>query len=170
MNNNVIESMAVNGMETEKEGDITMEKPYRFRALAAKDIPLLTNVIRSIGLKELMKCFSKETVEGIVATFREHMKENAKAEEAEEAKESNYITLGISVFPVALEVGEILLENIEKCQTALFKLLARTSNLSVEDVENLSIPDFAGMVFDFVKKDEFTDFFKVVLKSFKSEN
>lgn len=167
MNNNVIESMAVTGLETEKqESDITIEKPYRFRTLAAKDIPLLTNVIRSIGLKELMKCFSKETIEGILKMFKEHMKENAESEE----KESNYITFGISVFPVALEVGEILLGNIEKCQTALFKLFASTSNLSMEDVENLSIPDFAEMVFDFVKKEEFADFFKVVLKSFKSEN
>jgi hypothetical protein len=47
--------------------------------------------------------------------------------------------------------------------------LARTSNLSVEKVENLSLVEYSTMIFDFLKKEEFPDFFKVVSTFFKPE-
>lgn len=138
---------------------VEKEKPYQFRELVAKDIPLVTNVIKAIGLKEFKHCLSKDVIDSIMNLFVK--------KEGDENESVDYTTLGISLLPTLLEIAEIVLDNIEKCETALFKLLAHTSNLSVSEVENLSLGNFTEMVYDFVKKDEFPDFFKVVLKLLK---
>lgn len=136
----------------------TIEKPYQFRTLAAKDIPLVTNVIKTIGLKEFKSCITGDVVDNVTKMFNK----GANSEE-----KVNLTAVGLSFFPVVLDIAEIVLNNLEACATALFKLLSSTSNLSVKEVENLSPATFAEMVFDFVKKDEFPDFFKVVLKFVK---
>ena len=154
MSKDVIGSVVAKDTETVmQEGDITIKKPYQFRSIGAKDIPLMTNVIKAIGLKEFKSCLSKEVIDEIKQLFKKDGK-----------KDVDYTTLGIVAAPMIFDILEVVLENTEKCMSALFKLLSNTSNLSVEEVENLSPANFAEMVFDFIKKDEFPDFFKVVLK------
>lgn len=165
MNNSVIEPVAAEGTGTVKQaGGITMQKSYQFRTLCAKDIPLVTNVVKAIGLKEFKQCLNKDVIDGVVKMFTEPKE---KEGENAEPKKVDYTVLGISFLPTILDIGEIVLNNVERCETALFKLLSSTSNLSVKEVENLSLADFAEMVIDFIKKEEFPDFFKVVLKLLK---
>jgi hypothetical protein len=161
MNKDVIGSVVAEGTETVKqEGDIIVKKPYEFRQLCAKDIPLVTNVIKSIGVKEFKSCLNKEVIDEIKQLFKKDDKKDSK----KDSKTVDYTTVGITALPLILDIAEVVLNNVEKCATALFKLLSSTSNLSVEEVENLSLADFTDMVFDFIRKDEFPDFFKVVLK------
>lgn len=148
------------------------EKPYEFRELCAKDIPLMTNVIKAIGINEFKACFKEDTLKNVVEIFTKGGR-NANADgenkEGSDTKESMMAAVGVSLLPSVLDVAEIVLNNMERCETALIKLLSRTSNLSVEKVENLSLADFANMVIDFLKKEEFPDFFKVVSTFFKPE-
>ena len=159
MNKNVIESVAVEGTETAKqEGDITVQKPYEFKQLCAEHIPLVTNVIKAIGLKEFKGCLNKEIIGEIMKLFKKNTEKDTK---------TDYTTIGLVAAPMIFDIVEVVLENTEKCTSALFKLLSGTSNLTVEQVKKLPLGDFAEMVYDFVKKDEFPDFFKVVLKLLK---
>ena len=154
----------------ETPAELEKEKPYKFRALCAKDIPLLTNVIKSIGLSEFKECFKGDTIKDIVGMFTGKANEDAdnENEQNEDAdNENTLIAVGLSLLPSLMDVADVVLNNIDKCETALFKLFESTSNLSAEEIGNLSLADFAEMVIDFVKKDEFPDFFKVVSKRFK---
>ena len=72
--------------------------------------------------------------------------------------------LGLSIF---IEIADLLLRNLPKCEDDMFNLLSATSNLTVEQVRQLDLATFAEMVIEFVKKEEFGDFIKVVSKLFK---
>ena len=61
-----------------------------------------------------------------------------------------------------MELAEVVLTNMNKCENEIYQLLSNVSNLSVKEVETLDAVIFLEMIIDFVKKDEFKDFFKVV--------
>lgn len=143
----------------------TTERPYVFRDLRARDIPLITNVIKAIGINEFKAVLNEEALKGIISAYA------TKASTADEKtdKESLMAAMGMSLLPSVFDIAEVVLNNLERCQTALNKLLSKTSNLSVEKVESLSLVDYSTMIFDFLKKEEFPDFFKVVSTFFKPE-
>ena len=136
--------------------EITRDKPYIFRRLAAEDVFPMVNILNKIGFKEVKDFIEgdgfKTVLSGFVANSDE--KENDKAVEA----------VGMSIF---MEVFDLLLRNLPKCENDIFQLLSNVSNLSVESVRKLDFADFAEMIMDFFKKEEFKDFIKVVSKLFK---
>ena len=158
MNKNVIEPVAAEGTGTVKqEGDITMREPvYTFRRLNSTDSFLMFRISGKIGVNEFTACFEKDTVKQMIATVTgDGSKDNATA------------MVGISVM---LEVANVIISNIPKCEADIYQMLSQTSNLSVKQVKELDFVTFTEMVIDFVKKDEFKDFIKVVSRLFKSVN
>ena len=157
MKDNVIETMAAEGMETEKEGDITMLKPlYTFRKLNSTDTFLMFKIIGKIGVNEFAACFEKDTVKQmIIAATGGENKENATA------------IVGVSVI---LEIANVIIGNLPKCEAEIYQMLSQTSDLTVKQVKELDFATFAEMVIDFIKKEEFKDFIKVVSRLFKPVN
>ena len=154
MNKNVIEPITAEGVGTEKqEGDITIEKVYTFRKLNSTDVFLMFKILGKIGINEFAKSFDKDTIKNLVKSTKGA--ENAAS------------LVGISVI---LDIANAIIGNLPKCESEIYQILANTSNLTVEQVKNLDFITFTEMVIDFVKKEEFKDFIKVVLKSFKPVN
>lgn len=134
-------------------------KPYEFRKLGAEDIFPMFSIINKIGIMEFKDFFEGGKLKEMASTF---FKTDEGNEEGNDDKDVT--ALGISIF---IEIANILLKNLPKCENDLFQLLSQTSNLSVEQVRKLGLGDFAEMIIDFVKKEEFKDFIKVVSKLFK---
>ena len=67
---------------------------------------------------------------------------------------------------VMLSIGDLIFEKMEDIQTDLFKFIANLTGLKVKEVEDLSLVDTANIVMAIIKKPDFVDFIKVVLKSF----
>lgn len=154
MNKNVIEPMTAKGMGTEtQEGDITMEKVYTFRKLNSTDTFLMFKIIGKIGINDFAKSFDKDSVKALVESTKGA--ENASA------------VVGVSVI---LEMANVIIGNLPKCEAEIYEILSSTSNLTVEQVKALDFATFTEMVIDFIKKEEFKDFFKVVLRLFKPGN
>ena len=154
MNTNVIEPMTAKGMGTEKqEGDITMEKVYTFRKLNSTDTFLMFKILGKIGVKDFANSFDKDMVNDLVKNTKD-------------AENANTI-VGISVI---LEMANVIITNLPKCEAEIYEMLSKTSNLSVKQVKELDFATFTEMVIDFIKKEEFKDFIKVVSRSFKSVN
>ena len=136
-----------------------VEKPYTFRLLGAPDIFLMAKIIKQIGIKEFKACFESE---GIISMIQNMMMEK-KEEGAED--DSNIISVGVGV---TLEIADVILGNLPICEKEIYHLLSQTSNLSVEEIKAPgNAVMFLEMVIDFIKKEEFRDFIKVVLKLFK---
>ena len=151
MSKNVIEPIAAEGMGTvTQEGDITMKKVYTFRKLNSTDIFLMFKIMSKIGITEFAKCFEKDTVKELVASAG--------------GKKDVSTVVGIAV---ALEAANVILGNLPKCEDEIYQMLSNTSNLSVEKIKKLDFITFTEMVIDFIKKEEFKDFIKVVSGFFK---
>ena len=157
MNTNVIKPMTAEGMETEKQdGDITMEKVYTFRKLNSTDTFLMFKIIGKIGINEFTECFGKDAVKQMMQKFA-----------GGKNNDEGLTMVGLSVI---LEMANVIIGNLPKCETEVYQILSNTSNLTVEQVKELDFATFTEMVIDFIKKEEFKDFIKVVSKSFKLVN
>ena len=154
MSKNVIKTDNLKGAGTvEQEGDITMNKVYTFRKLNSTDIFLMFKIMSKIGITEFAKCFEKDTVKELVASAN-----------GGDSKKDMSTVVGIAV---ALEAANVILGNLPKCEVEIYQMLANTSNLSVEKIKKLDFITFTEMVIDFIKKEEFKDFIKVVSGFFK---
>lgn len=136
------------------------EKPYKFRRLSAEDVFPMFTIISKIGIKEFKTFYEGEGLKNIKLAFREQMENNNEDADAEDTVRS----AGISIF---VELLGIMMANLPKAEKDIFLLLSRTSNLDEKAVRKLDMADFAEMIMDFFKKEEFGDFFKVVSKLFK---
>lgn len=155
MKEKVIDSAVVKDAETvNQEGDITINKVYTFRKLQSTDMFLMFRIISKIGINEFTGCFEKDSIKQMLG----------KISGGNKAIDNAAAVVGISVI---FEISNVILGNIHKCESEIYQMLANTSDLSVEQVKELDMITFAEMVIDFIKKDEFKDFIKVVLKSFK---
>lgn len=151
----VVEPEAVEVTEAEVE---VVEKPYTFRLLGAPDIFLMSKIIKTIGVKEFKACFESDGIKNMIQNvFMDAKKENPD-------EEPDIVTVGMGV---ALEIADVILGNLYKCEEDIYKMLSNVSNLSVDEIKAPgNAVMFLEMVIDFFKKEEFKDFFKVVSKLF----
>jgi hypothetical protein len=134
-----------------------MVKPYTFRTLSTVDVFPMFKIISSIGINEFMMCLESDSLKNVINML-------TNKEESEDDVD-NIIAMGaIAGF---LEIANVIMGNIGKCEKDIYQLLSQTSNLSIEQVKGLDMVTFFEMVIDFIKKDEFKDFIKVVSKLFK---
>lgn len=130
------------------------EKPYTFRELTADDLFLMTSIISKIGLKKFADVFKNSDIIDALNSD----------DEADNKADNKALVVGVSV---ALEISEILLGNLDKCKDNIYNLLSAVSGMTVSEIRTLGFATFAEMIIDFVKKDEFMDFFKAAAKLFK---
>ena len=157
MNINVIDSAAAIGTNTAtQEGDITpMEPVFTFRKLNSTDTFLMFKILGKIGINELTKSFDAKEIKALVESNKDKGSEEATA------------AVGMSVI---LGMANLIISKLPYCEEDIYQMLSNTSDLSVEKIKSLDFVTFAEMVISFIKKEEFKDFIKVVLKLFKLAN
>lgn len=131
--------------------EVTNKKPYTFRKLEATDIAPMAAVISKIGIDQFTECFA--STGDLAQIFRD----KTKTKEA--------IT-NIAGMKIAFKIANIILAHYGDCQADIFSLLASVSGLTVEEISKFSPATFAKMLIDFIKMDDFADFFKVALELF----
>ena len=140
-------------------------KPYEFRTLGGEDMFLMFRIIGKIGVKEFNACFKNDGIKHLVAAM---MGEKlAKAKEATDEGADEESSVSVTYISVILEVADVIFNNLPKCENEIFQMLSRTSNLSDAQIRRLPLDQFTEMVIDFIQKEEFRDFIKVVSKLFK---
>lgn len=153
--------------KTEQEMEaVVVEKPYTFRPLQAEDSFLMFKIIKAIGIKEFKACFENGGIQEMVAQLMESApKEDEQGNEQnnEQGDDSGIVKAGIAVF---LDIADVIIGNLPKCENEIFQMLANTSNMSEKAIRKMGFADFFGMIIDFIKKEEFRDFIKVVSRLF----
>lgn len=130
-------------------------KPYTFRLLGAPDIFLMAKIINQIGIKEFKTCFESDGINNLIQQMMT---------KEEKGDDSNIVSVGVGV---AMEIASVILGNLPKCENDIYQMLSQTSNLTIEEIKAPgNAVMFLEMVIDFIKKDEFRDFIKVVSKLF----
>ena len=128
------------------------EKPYNFRKLEATDVFLMSKIISKIGVNEFTACFDKDGINDMIASLTKEGKGGKGA-----------TMVGVTV---ALEIANVVFTNLPKCEAEIYQMLASVSGMTENDVKKLDFITFAEMVIDFIKKEEFRDFIKVVSRLF----
>ena len=147
--------MIETALETVQPEEVAV-KPYTFRLLGAPDIFLMAKIINQIGIKEFKACFESDSIKELIQKMMANEANN---------DESNIVSVGVGV---AVEIASVILGNLPKCENDIYQMLSQTSNLSVEEIKAPgNAVMFLEMVIDFVKKEEFRDFIKVVSKLLK---
>lgn len=123
--------------------EMTTEKAYTLRNLEAKDVFIVSKILSQIGLKEFKEAFDLKLFS---------------------AEEKDIEAVGMAVF---FDMSQVLLGNLPKCENDIYSFLASLSDIEVKEIESLPMNTFIEMVIDVFRKEEFTDFFKLVSKLFK---
>lgn len=122
------------------------EKLYTFRPLEASDVFVMSKIIGAIGVNEFTTCFGGDFVEAM------------------QGKGGAVDAVGAAVF---LNIASVIFKNLPKCENDIYQMLANVSGMTTKEIKKLDFVTFTEMVIDFVKKDEFRDFIKVVSRLFK---
>lgn len=140
--------------EKEKTVIEQTEPVYTLRALAGKDVFPMVNIISKIGINEFTKAFESDEIKQLVAAVT-----------SKEEKDNDKLTLvGISV---ALDIANTILGHIGSCEREIYTFLSGLSGMKREELEELPINTFLGMIVDVFKKEEFRGFIGVVSKFIK---
>lgn len=123
--------------------EMTTEKAYTLRNLEAKDVFIVSKILSQVGLKEFREAFD-------LKLFSD--------------EEKDIEAVGMAVF---FDMSHVLLGNLPKCEKDIYSFLASLSDMEVKEIESLPMNTFIEMVIDVFRKEEFTDFFKLVSKLFK---
>lgn len=135
--------------KNENEQVVEPVKPYSFRELCATDIAPMCAIIGKIGINNFTKCFKSDELLDLV----------------DKNKGVKNLT-NLAGMTIAFEMANTIISNIPNCEKEIFDLLASVSGLKVSEIKAFGLTTFTEMIIDFVKKEEFKDFFRVVSKLF----
>jgi len=135
------------------------ENGIELRKIKSTDLFLMTTIISKLGINEFIKCFNSKGIQGLIQSVT-----NKKNKKSENYKDEDTIKVGVGV---ALEVVNIVLANLYKCEKEVYQLMANITGKTTEEIKNLDLDIFLEVLIAFVKKDEFKDFFKVASKFLK---
>ena len=137
--------------QTQPVETVEEAKPYNFRRLETADVFPMFKLLNKIGFKDL------KDNEGLRKTLFMFMGGNVDGK-------VDVNTLGMDIF---FEVAAVICEAIPKAEAEIYTLLANVASVKVDDIKKQPPAVTFEMIVDFCKKEEFKDFFSVVLKLFK---
>jgi len=130
------------------------EKIYELGKFKATDVVVFATMLSKIGLGKVSDAFGKENVTALLGQLNGEQKKD----------ETAYVGLGIG-----LQIAEIILGNLDKCQNELFTLLSNVSNLSVEEVKDLDAEVLFEMIYDVIRLPQFKNFTRLASRLLNSE-
>lgn len=130
------------------------EKKFELRELKSADLFPMFGILSKIGFKELKDSLSVDTIKTMVDSV------NGKAEDSD----TQITLLG---FGIIMEVVEVIMKNLPKCEKEIYSFLAGVSGMTAKEIADLDMVTFTEMVIAVIQKDEFKDFFRVVSGLFK---
>lgn len=125
---------------------------FEFRKLKSSDLFPMMKIMGKVGINDFKDKISPEALGQMIDGGKD---------------ESGVDTANIVGFSILLDVVDVLANNLPKCEKEIYAFLASVSNFSAKEIAELSPADFARMIITLFQKDDFQDFFTVVLDAFK---
>lgn len=125
---------------------------YTLRKPKATDIFVVSKIIKGIGLKNISNCFNSDEINLI-----------RKSVSGDKLTDDVLYKIGANIM---LSIGDLILEKLDIVKDDVIKLMSNLSGLKTKDVEDLPLVTFTEMFMDIIKEPDFSDFIKVVLRSF----
>ena len=131
---------------------------YVKRKLGIGDLMPVIRIIGKIGISDFKKCFAGDTLKNLIQKGAEEQKNSA-----DEKKEENADNLVEQVgFDVVLNIIDVLLLNVPKCEKELYSFLASMCGVSVEEFLTFPPSAFVDILQEIFTAEEAKDFFSHV--------
>lgn len=131
---------------------------YVKRKLGIGDLMPVIRIIGKIGISDLKKCFAGDTLKNLIQKGAEEQENSA-----DEKKEENADNLVEQVgFDVVLNIIDVLLLNVPKCEKELYSFLASMCGVSVEEFLTFPPSAFVDILQEIFTAEEAKDFFSHV--------
>lgn len=129
---------------------------YSIRKPKAKDLFIVSKIIKGIGLKNIADCFKSEELKDFADKLKGENKETDFTDEQ---------TMKAGAI-IMMNIGDLVLDKLDDVKDDLIKFMSNLTEMTVNEIEDLSLSDFAEIFLKIIKEPDFADFIKVVLKSF----
>ena len=139
------------------------KRPYEFKKLEFDNIFPMMNLIDKIGMEKVASLTDNEAIMNLIQG-KKPMKLDEEGNEVVD-NEAQMKLLASAI----VAIGGLLVKSIKSCRNELYEVLSSASNLSVEEISKLPIKYSYSMIYDFIKKDDFKDFFTEVMDSFETK-
>ena len=133
---------------------------YSIRKPKSKDLIIASKIIKGIGLQNIVDCFNTKEVRDYIYNL---MGNKGDDDDKIDLTHEEILKVG---GVVAVKVAELALDKLENIGDDVFKFVSNLTEMTVEEVEDLPLSDFAEIFIKIIKEPDFVDFIKVVLKSF----
>lgn len=131
---------------------------YIKRKLGIGDLMPVIRIIGKIGISDFKKCFAGDTLKNLIQKGAEEQENSA-----DEKKEENADNLVEQVgFDVVLNIIDVLLLNVPKCEKELYSFLASMCGVSVEEFLTFPPSAFVDILQEIFAAEEAKDFFSHV--------
>lgn len=131
------------------------EVKFELRGLKSSDLFPMFTILSKIGIKDFKETISPDSIQNMIKSFRNDDQGD------QEDQENSEITTTVLGFSIMMDVLEVILKNLPKCEKDIYQFLSNLSGMTVEDIADLDMGTFTEMIVTVLKKDEFKDFFKV---------
>lgn len=131
---------------------------YVKRKLGIGDLMPVIRIIGKIGISDFKKCFAGDTLKNLIQKGAEEQ-ENSADEKKEENADNLVEQMG---FDVVLNIIDVLLLNVPKCEKELYSFLASMCGVSVEEFLTFPPSAFVDILQEIFTAEEAKDFFSHV--------
>lgn len=153
----------------EKDNAVTNaieEKPYRLRKLSAKDISPMIKLIKKADIRKLKNVLNDLDLSEITNAIKESQNEEDNKEIEEENNNTAFAKIGEALI---FEAIPLVLDTLDNSILEINKFLASVANMELTELENLDLDIYFKLIYDFINKEEFAGFMRVVSKFLNSE-
>jgi len=127
-----------------------------FRDLKASDIFPCVVILNKIGFKEIKTVLTPDKVQNMLKAVKQSSADRQNGQDA----------TTILGFSIVVEVVGVILNNLPSCEQDLYKFMSNLSGVSVDEIAEMPMAEFADAVISIIQKEDFKDFFKAVSKLF----
>lgn len=119
---------------------------FTLRRMTSADIFPLCTIIKKLGIEEIKKIMNSP----------EMMKMVSGVQNSKKTDDEKIFEIG---FNGVLDVAILVVGNIPKIETDLYKFLASMTKMSEKELRDISPADFLDLIIAVVKHEDFKDFF-----------
>lgn len=120
---------------------------FTLKKFKSTDVITMATMLSKIGLGKVTDVFGKENIMNVISQ-----------------NEGTSDKTAFTGMTVALQIAEVILGNLDKCQGELYTLLSHASGMTEDEIKELDAEVFFELIIAVVTMEQFKDFLKVASK------
>lgn len=148
---------------------------FNLKPLRSDDVWDMLKIINKIGIADIRKSIPDELI--TAAKFKKPTMVDRETGEIKEMPRSKWTDKQIKAETdaeiasekISMIITSVVLNNIGNCKDEVNSMLARGAEKSVDEIRAMGAIEYVNLIYAFIDREEFTDFFKQALNSAQTQ-